>query len=419
MAERTAIWPFPDPPPPPAPPTYAPATPPPANATPEQQAQYVADRWLAWQAAGSKMGTENGKDYPFGPDGQIDKGIPTTAEFNAARAFLASKASGSAVISAPPTQQFIIHADGTSEPNKNFVKPKPDAPVKVTPGEGIIGPDGTVTVPLPAKPAPRPNVAPGEGTWDPNANGGQGGYAVPVPAKPAAPTKSQAQIDQEAKDAHDKAARDAANSRTPEQTAALDLANAKALEAQRAHDAIDKARTDIQAGIDAGTILPKDAQAQLDEKYHEISAIFDSGVKTAETLYAHNLNQPNVDRTNQLAQQNADSADQARKDQAAQADRNQQSDVYKTQSAQASSFVDQLTKAGIHAEPGDIAAVQDPIWLALHLQHQEVAKGTVPASAISTPSAPVPAAAAAGPPSAPMPAPGVQLPDSVQPGAIY
>lgn len=368
------------------------------NPTPEQAAQAVIQRYWLWQAAGPKTTAVDAqgnattdeskakKDskgaplyYPIDPaTGKPDPDFPTIESINAAESLLTRKQTNDPDAVAAAKAQAAANLDETKA-RTNQIQ------------QGIDKANGTM---------PPATVQPGEGVRQPD-----GTYTVPVPTKPPGPTKTQAQIDQEAADAHTKSVRDAANSRTPEQTAALELSNARTLEADRAHSAIEVEKGKIQAQIDAGTLLPADAAAALKEKYDEISANYTAGLQQANEKYKHDLDQPNVDRTAQLAQQNADSADQARKDQAAQADRNQQSDVYKTQATQASSFMDQLTKAGVAPSMATVQATTDPLWLALHMAHQEVAKGTVPPTAIPTASAPVPAAATTAVAPAPATAP--------------
>lgn len=109
----------------PAAPTWQMPTPPPAGSTSQTNAQYLVDTYLAWMAAGAPMASD-GKT-PVGPDGKPSAGIPTTTEFDAARNFIAQTAPAKGTtISAPATSKYIVHSDGTIDPNPNYA-PTPSA----------------------------------------------------------------------------------------------------------------------------------------------------------------------------------------------------------------------------------------------------------------------------------------------------
>ncbi len=228
-----------------APATYSAPTPPPTGATPQQNAQYLVDSYLAWMGAGAPTAPD-GKT-PLGPGGQPATGIPTVTEFDAARNYLASTVGKTnSVVSAPATSRFIVKTDGTVTPNPNYAPPKP------------IG-----------------------------------------------PTKTQAEIDQEAADAHNEAvaalnkvANPQATPQTPEQQALtqaqtqLTLANAaKAAattpgEVAAAEAQVAKAQQDIQS---AQTLLPGQVAQQ--------------GAQTAGTQAATTETQARTDLVNLQAQQ--------------------------------------------------------------------------------------------------------------------
>lgn len=352
--------------------------------TPEQAAQGVITRYWQWQAAGARTvdvkDPSTGKSFPQAIDpgtGQADPDFPTTADITAAESLLtrkqtndpaavqAAKDQAAATLQETLTRTRQIQA--TLDAGKN-----PPPLRTVQPGEGVVGPDGTVSVPLP---------------------------------KPTTPAKTQTQIDQEAADVHAAAQRTAANSQTPAQALSSRLTEIRAT-ANAQHDA---AMAEWQQKVDAGYIMKPADEANLKAQLDQIAADAAAQRAKEQAQFTHDLDQPNVDRTAGIAQQNATSQDQARQDQAAQADRNQQADAYKAQAAQADSFLTQLIKGGVDPSMTSVRATTDPLWLALHLAHQEVAKGTIPASAIPTPGAPKPAADNS-PPSAPVPAPGIQPP---------
>lgn len=372
----------------------APAYTPPPETTPQEGAQRVIARYWRWAAAGAPSApSTTEKDtkgnpvyYPVDPDtGQPDPNFPTIADITAARNELAASQKNDPQATAKMDADLKETQARTAQIQQQIDK-----------GNKPAGPPAT--------------VQPGEGVWNPDKNGpGQGGYDVPVPTKPPAapgPGKTQAQIDQEAADAHNKSVRDAANSQTPQQV----LADKQA-EIRTTAEAQWQARVaEKQALIDKGIELSAKDQEEL--KFSHDQIIADAKVKNdqATAQFTHDLNQPNVQAGIDISKQNADTqaasqASSARFQQAQtdQADRNQQSDVLKTQAAAGSDFINQGIKLGVTSSMGSVHMALDPLMMALHLTRQSIANGTLPPTAMPTPQAPQPAAQQP-PMTAPLPA---------------
>ena len=322
----------------------------------------------------------------------------------------------------------ILKPDGTlaagGEPQHTPDKPPvPAKPSVVSPGQAIQNPDGTWSVPVPAKPTtPTQNkVSPGEAVQNPD-----GTWSIPVPAKPdkpAAPSSTQANVD--AKDAadlrHTNALTDAIE--TPAQAYARQVAAANAAAHAQGQAKIDEAK----ALVDSGITMTEEKKARLAADLQSIQSDHDATIKQAQTQYDYDLAQPQVEITNKRDQQTADAATQnaatnaatqranalTQQQSAQQASVDTQVKALTAQAAQGQARMDTVVKAG-SAVPMSMATFRmsaDPLQLAFQLAHQAIATGDLPASALPTRiGAPVPAAAAAGPPSAPLPAPGVVAP---------
>jgi hypothetical protein len=390
--------------PPPPPPQPAPDT----MLTPAENAQQVISKYWKWQAAGAKTVDTGQKDAKGAPifaaadpaTGLPDPDFPTTADITAARAEVAAKVPNdpAAVAQATATLNETLKRTEAIQANIDAAKVKPA----------------------------RPNVTPGEGVWDPTANGGAGGYTVPVPTKaaePRAPSSTQANID--ARDAADIAHQQALTGavESPAQAYARQVAAATATARAQGQAKIDEAK----ALVDSGITMTEEQKARLTADLAGIQSDHDAQIATLKTQYDHDLAQPNLDRAAGVAQQGADAQTANAASNAAQvetqrvkqaqdadqANRNAQIGVLGTQAAQGQANVDRVVKAG-SATPMSAATFRmasDPLQLAFQLAHQAVATGQLPPTAIPTPAgAPAPAAAAVGPPSAPLPAPGVVAP---------
>lgn len=265
--------------------------------------------------------------------------------------------------------------------NQNYVPPTPPAgsgpPQTVSPGQGVRNPDGSYSVPIPATPADRnpATVSPGQAVL-----GADGKWTIPVP-KPAEDTPAQASARR------------------------ITEARSSAAAARDAEFALWKAK------VDAGYVMTPKDEKELADKIDAIKSERDSNIRIEESKIAHELAQPNVianreltarqvatgERSAETAAASQATQAESQRSQAAfqqaqvdQADRNQQADVYKAQAADASSFLDTLTKSGVAASMGSIKATTDPLRLALSLTRQTIKAGQLPPTAMPTPAAPAP-----------------------------
>ena len=398
---------------------------PPASAakTPTQNAQAVIDRYWQWANAGAAttaldkdgnpVADNDGKavkdqktgallKYAVDPiTGQVDQNFPTVADITAARAEVTAKM-----------------------PNDPAAAKQAEATLNET-----LARTAQIQATMAAKPT-KPNVTPGEGVWDPTANGGAGGYTVPVPTKPdkpTAPPQSQAQVDTAATDVHNQAVaatnRDnvaAANTESPEAAHARRMSEINQT-AKAQGDALVAA---AKAKVDAGLEMTEQDKLQLQSALDGIKSDHDAAIATSAAQFTHDLAQPNAAIEQGVAQQNADTSRQnadtsaatqqsnalSQQNQAQQANVNEQVTALTSQAAQGQANVDRVVKAG-SAVPMSAATFRmstQPLELAFQLAHQAIATGGLPPTALPTPNgAPQPAAATAGPPTAPLPAPGV------------
>lgn len=382
--------------------------PPGKEPTAADNAQTVLTKYWKWAANGAKTvpGAPDAKGNPtvvaVDPDtGQPAPDFPTVADVTAARAEITAKLPDDPALKA----QAAATLDETLK-RTALVQSQIDA-AKIKPT--------------------RPNVVPGEGVWDPTANGGAGGYTVPVPTKPPVPTApplNQQQVTAQAS---------ADLARTGSQT---NLANAQAGaivspdEAYRqrlgeinatAHAQGQAKLDEAKASVDAGLTLTEADKAKLTADLQSIQSDHDASIAQAKAQYDHDLAQPNTEINQHVAQQQADTQSAAQQanalsqqQQAQQASTNEQVTALTSQAAQGQANVDRVVKAG-SATPISAATLRmatQPLELAFQLAHQQVAMGALPPSAIPTPpGAPQPAQAAPGSPQAPLPAPGVQPAD--------
>lgn len=441
MPRESFQWPWQQPDQQPAPtgkPYQAPALPPAQGATPDQQAQYIVDSYLAWMAAGgptvpdpsgAKDSSGQPLTVPTGPDGQPSNNIPTRLEFDSARQYLASKASttGTTNVSAPPTERYVVRSDGSYYENPNWTPP-------------VVKPGQT------------------QAEIDQAANDAhQRAVADLAKAGETTPHQTQAEIDQAANDAHQRANADLASS-AASASDANQRAQLTALQIQLAQEEEPLKKQQLQAQIDqlnadiasknkptvvggGGTtdryITLVDAQGnvtyqpnqnfvdpdkvqqainshqaalqRIDQLVQDGSLTPDQAVQARQDLdqmlhaafMGTTPEQMSVDQANQ---QNQQQQRQYEQNSLALSQANDQAGVLKQQASQGQGVLDTLVKAGVAPSLGTIHFAYDPLYQAQALIHNAVAQGQAPPTAIPTPKAPVPAAGATPAMQAPVPA---------------
>jgi hypothetical protein len=382
-------------------------TPPPAGKAPTaaDNAQAVLARYWKWASAGGKTvdgpaDPKTGKPttIPVDPTtGEPDPDFPTLEQVNAARAEVIAKLPDDPAIKA----QAAATLDETLKRTQK-IQAEIDASK--------------------AKPA-KPNVSPGEGVWDQTLNNGAGGYTVPIASKPAAATTvSPGQAVLNPDGTWTVPVADTSKD-TPEGAHTRRMSEINQTAKAQGQALIDAAKAKVDSGIE---MTEKD-KLELQTKLDGIKSDHDAKIAVAAAKFTHDLAEPGAQESRNTAQQNADAAtsnaestaanvENTRVNQAEQAARANRQDAIgalTSQAAQGQANMDRVVKAGA-AQPMSMATMRmatQPLELAFQLAHQAVATGALPPTAIPKPNgAPAPAPAAAGPPQAPLPAPGVAAP---------
>lgn len=257
-------------------------------------------------------------------------------------------------------------------------------PAVVSPGQGVRGPDGSYTVPVPAN-------APSQTPEQADLTRAQTGLVTAQTAAVQTPAQAQAQRLQEIQATYQ-----------AQTDAALKLVKDK-----------------IAAGIE----LTEADKIQAEADVQAAAAQRDSDLRKAEAEATFTREQPNKDRAfgiqdtqNQISQENAQTnAAQVENTRVNNERQNQlQRDtqavgVLKDQATAGQANIESLVKSGIAPSKGSIAMLRNPLEAAFHIMQSQVQDGSLHPNNLPTPMAPRPAGMSDPSMMAPRPAPTVGM----------
>lgn len=254
-------------------------------------------------------------------------------------------------------------------------------PSVVSPGQGVRQPDGTYTVPVPAREnQPPATVAPGHGVRQPD-----GTYTVPVP------------------DANQETPADRTKRETDLQTLRGSQAVQQILVASDARQ--KEARAKLKADLDAGVILPKEYEMQLQATYDQQLAEIKGEIDRTNRQQEHDLEQPNKDRTFGIQERNAATAERTAANDAARAENDrinrerearfnaskEQVGVLTKQSEHVQSNIQGMVKAGVAPSAATLRLSLQPMQEAFNIMNTLIENGQLTPSNMPTRQAPAPA----------------------------